>query len=35
MNSKPRAVLRDSRLSGVLLIALLLLLWQLSAMYVV
>ena len=35
MNSKLRAVLRDSRLSGVLLIALLLLLWQLSAMYLV
>ena len=35
MNPKLRAVLRDSRFSGVLLIALLLLLWQLSAMYVV
>jgi hypothetical protein len=35
MNPKLRTILRDSRFSGVLLIALLLLLWQLSAMYVV
>ena len=35
MNPKRQAVVRDSRLSGVVLIALLLLLWQLSAMYVV
>jgi NitT/TauT family transport system permease protein len=35
MNSKLRTVLRESRLSGVLLIGLLPLVWQLSAMYVV
>ena len=35
MNSKLHTVLRDSRVSGVLLIALLLLLWQFSAMYLV
>jgi ABC-type nitrate/sulfonate/bicarbonate transport system permease component len=35
MNWKLRDVFRDSRLSGVVLIALLLLLWQLSAMYLV
>jgi ABC-type nitrate/sulfonate/bicarbonate transport system permease component len=35
MNAKLNALLRDTRVSGVLLIALLLLLWQLSAMYLV
>jgi ABC-type nitrate/sulfonate/bicarbonate transport system permease component len=35
MNGKPGSVLRDTRVSGVALIAALLLLWQLSAMYVV
>jgi NitT/TauT family transport system permease protein len=35
MIRKLQAIVRDSRLSGVVLIALLLLLWQLSAMYLV
>jgi NitT/TauT family transport system permease protein len=35
MNAKLQAIVRDTRVSGVLLIALLLLLWQLSAMYLV
>src|SRR5262245_30840441 len=35
MNAKLQALFRDSRFSGVVLIALLLLLWQLSAMYLV
>jgi ABC-type nitrate/sulfonate/bicarbonate transport system permease component len=35
MSARLSSVLRDSRLSGVALIALLLLLWQLSAMYLV
>jgi ABC-type nitrate/sulfonate/bicarbonate transport system permease component len=35
MNGQLRSILRDSRTSGVLLIALLLIVWQLSAMYLV
>ena len=35
MRSRLRTLLRESRVAGVVLIALLLVLWQLSAMYLV